>query len=243
MLELRRTKVLHNRILNCGSEDQRPQSTIYDNFVEINFNADIDEFSANELIDVIYYASQELSKFEVIKGENIGIELNKIPIIIQFSTFGGDVMQAMRIINLVKGFERDIIFVANSIIASAGVYVFLSAKESNRFVNSNSFFIMHDFLVNHPQPIGAKDIVENLDKQYKVLKTIFENEFIKKIGLKKKIIGKGAHKDIYITPEESIKYNIARGLFESKQKIFAEIGLDYNKLKSMFYKFKMSIDN
>ncbi|MDN8842502.1 hypothetical protein Q0M97_14595, partial [Staphylococcus aureus] len=87
-------------------------------------------------------------------------------------------------INLVKGFERDIIFVANSIIASAGVYIFLSAKESNRFVTSNSFFIMHDFLVNHPQQIGAKDIVDNLDKQYKVLKTIFENEFIKKIGLK-----------------------------------------------------------
>ncbi|ABJ91419.1 ClpP protease [Thermus phage phiYS40] len=236
-------KVLHKKILNCGSENQRPQSVIYDNFVEINFSADIDEFSVNEFVDSIYFVSHELSKFEVVKGDEFGIGLNKIPIIVQFSTFGGDVMQAMRVINLIKGFERDVIFVANSIIASAGVYIFLSAKESNRFVTSNSFFIMHDFLVNHPQPIGSKDIVENLDKQYKVLKTIFENEFIKKIGLKKKVIGKGAHKDIYITPEEAIKYNIASDFFKGKHKVFENFGLSYDEVKSMFYKFKMTIDN
>ncbi|BAK53713.1 ClpP protease [Thermus phage TMA] len=235
--------MLHNRILNCGSEDQRPQSVIYDNFVEINFSADIDEFSVNEFVDSIYFVSHELSKFEVVKGDEFGIGLNKIPIIVQFSTFGGDVMQAMRAINLIKGLERDVIFVANSIIASAGVYIFLSAKESNRFVTSNSFFIMHDFLVNHPQPIGSKDIVENLDKQYKVLKTIFENEFIKKIGLKKKVIGKGAHKDIYITPEEAIKYNIASDFFKGKHKVFENFGFNYDEVKSMFYKFKMTIDN
>lgn len=236
-------KVLHKKILSCGSEDQRPQSVIYDNFVEINFSADIDEFSVNEFVDSIYFVSHELSKFEVVKGNEFGIGLNKIPIIVQFSTFGGDVMQAMRLINLVKSFERNVVFVANSIIASAGVYIFLSTKESNRFVTPNSFFIMHDFLVNHPQPIGSKDIVENLDKQYKVLKTIFENEFIKKIGLKKKVIGKGAHKDIYITPEEAIKYNIANGFFEGKHKVFEKFGLNYDEVKSKFYKFKMAIDN
>ncbi|AZU97659.1 ClpP protease [Thermus phage YS40_Isch] len=235
--------MLHKRILNCGSEDQRPQGVIYDNFVEINFSADIDEFSVNEFIDSIYVVSHELSKFEVAKGREVGIELNKIPIIVQFSTLGGDVMQAMRVINLIKCFERDIVFVANSIIASAGVYIFLSAKESNRFVTPNSFFIMHDFLVNHPQPIGSKDIVDNLDKQYKVLKTIFENEFIKKIGLKKKVIGKGAHKDIYITPEEAIKYNIANKFFEGKHKVFEELGLNYDEVKSIFHKFKMGLDN
>lgn len=235
--------MLHKKILSCGSEDQRPQSVIYDNFVEINFSADIDEFSVNEFVDSIYFVSHELSKFEVVKGNEFGIGLNKIPIIVQFLTFGGDVMQAMRVINLIKGFERDVIFVASSIIASVGVYIFLSAKESNRFVTSNSFFIMHDFLVNHPQPIGSKDIVDNLDKQYKVLKTIFENEFIKKVGLKKKVIGKGAHKDIYITPEEAIKCNIANGFFEGKHKVFEKFGLNYDEVKSMFYKFKMAIDN
>lgn len=234
--------MLKNKVVSCGSDQERPPSVVYDNFAEINFSSEIEDFSVHNFIESIYQVSHELSRFEVAKGSEIGIGIHQIPIVVQFSTFGGDVMQAMRIINLVRNSERNIIFVANSVVASVGVYIFLSAKKSNRFVTHSSFFVMHDFIVSHSHPVGSKDIVNNLDNQYKVLKKIFENEFIKNINLKKKIIGSGAHKDLYITAEDSIKYNISDGFFEGNRKTFSRFGLDYDFLKREFYSFMMGLD-
>lgn len=93
------------------------------------FSADIEAATANELIGAVY----EMDKV-------LGCETE--PIRLLFSTNGGDVNEAMRIINILKyAIKRPIHIYATGYVYSAGVSI-LAALE-HRFAFPYTFFMIH----------------------------------------------------------------------------------------------------
>ena len=110
----------------------------------LSFSSDIDTNSANELIEAAYEMDKAL-----------GCET--LPIRLLFSTNGGDVNEAMRIINVLKyGLRRPVFIYATGYVYSAGVSILASLE--NRFAFPYTFFMIHSIRLNLNESVSLQSL-------------------------------------------------------------------------------------
>ncbi len=221
------------RISHLEDLQENEEQVFVSSFNEIHFNGEISEKTINALLKNFDAINKSLLYFE----KETKTTLERIPILVWFASYGGDVDQALRAINYIVYSRRPIVFVSSSIVASAAAYIYLSTKKEYRYTTPYSYFLFHDFLINNPYLVGSKDIVSNLESNYKILKEIFEDEFIKKTKIKRKIIGKGAHKDLYISSKKAIEVGVSHKMFTGIESLFSDFGLNYSEFLSNAVEF------
>jgi len=110
----------------------------------LSFSADIETASANELIEAAY----EMDK-------SLGCELE--PIRLLLSTNGGDVNEAMRIINVLKyGLKRPVYIYATGYVYSAGVSILASLE--HRYAFPYTFFMIHNIRLNLNESVSLQSL-------------------------------------------------------------------------------------
>lgn len=159
---------------------------------EIYFSGQIEYSSISNLINTINSADETLYMFEdyVLKNykEKLNLEsidYDTLPIFLHFSSVGGDADLAAFFINYVNSIKRPIIIIASSLVASAGVYIFLSFNK--RYAFEKSYFMLHDFLIDFPGFTKLTDIKTFVSQNEQILKLMFENDLVKKTLIKEKI--------------------------------------------------------
>lgn len=159
---------------------------------EIYFSGQIEHSSISNLINVISNTDETLYFFEdyVLKNYKKKLDLKNIdydtlPMFLYFSSVGGDADLSAFFINYVNSIKRPIIIIASSLVASAGVYIFLSFNK--RYAFEKSYFMLHDFLIDFPGFTKLTDIKTFVSQNEKILKLMFENDLTKKTLIKEKI--------------------------------------------------------
>lgn len=177
------------------------------------FSGDIDSASANELIGATY----EMDKV-------LGCE--KEPIRLLFSTNGGDVNEAMRIINVLKyALKRPIHIYATGYVYSAGVSI-LSALE-HRFSFPYTFFMIHSVRLNLNDSVSLQSLRESHNALLRLEQSM--NQILVDIGaftedeLKEKLQG-----DYMFTAAEALERGLITKIvssvdFDKKVKCFSEV--------------------
>lgn len=159
---------------------------------EIYFSGQIEHSSISNLINVISNTDETLYFFEdyVLKNYKKKLDLKNIdydtlPMFLYFSSVGGDADLSAFFINYVNSIKRPIIIIASSLVASAGVYIFLSFNK--RYAFEKSYFMLHDFLIDFPGFTKLTDIKTFVSQNEQILKLMFENDLTKKTLIKEKI--------------------------------------------------------
>lgn len=186
-------------------------------FNELYFSGEISKESINQLLSTIFTLDETLTDVEINSDD---MDLYETPILLWLSSNGGDVDESLRFINAVKFSDRPIYLISKSMIASAGVYMYMSVPLERRFTTPYSYFILHDFLVGNGAMVGSRDMIENAKQQYEILEKIFHDGMLSKLTLPQKVIGSGAYKDIYLTADMAVKYNVASAIVETPDNLY-----------------------
>jgi ATP-dependent protease ClpP protease subunit len=205
---------------------------------EIYFSSDINEENINDLINSLSNLDASLLDYEYISN----LRFYSIPIVLFFSTSGGNVDDALRFISFVRMFDRKIFIVADSLIASSGVYIYLSFPKENRLSTPFSYFMIHDVRIIMPEFTNIKDAMINTQQLYEKLKEILESYILKDIQISDKFSwepGKTFSADVYLSLNEAVERNLVHKVVKNKGEIYFYInskGIDLIKVKESLFK-------
>lgn len=166
------------------------------------FNAPIESESADALISSTY-------KLDAI------LECQKEPIRIVFSTPGGSIDEAMRIINMLRyGLRRPVHIYASGYVFSAGVFI-LAALE-NRFAFPYAFFLVHQVRLQVNDYLSTRHLDESRERlsiiENTMNKILFNIRAFTKSELEEKI---AKSSDYIFSTEEALSRNIIKKIVNS----------------------------
>lgn len=195
-----------------------------DNFNTIFFSGPVYDNPISVLLSTLHEQHNHLLLFEQIYGLE-----RKIPLFLVFSSTGGDVDLSLFFINAIKSLDREIFVVSSSIVASAGVYIFLSFD--NRYAFKNSYFMLHDILFSMPANIKLSELKSTVLQN----EIIFKNLLIEEIIKTKTSFNLTVKDDYYFNTEEAMRYNFFNLVINSLWDI--EDYKEFAPLKTKFLKF------
>ena len=183
-----------------------PESTELVTILDENtlmFNAPIETDSANALISAVYKLDSVL-------------ECQKEPIRLLFSTPGGSVDEAMRIINMLRyGISRPIHMYASGYVFSSGVFILASLQ--HRYAFPYSFFLIHQVRLQVNDYLSARHLDESRER-LSVIETTM-NKLLLNIGafteeeLDEKVSTKFS--DYIFSAEEALRRNLVKEIVSS----------------------------
>lgn len=185
----------------------------------INLFSDVCEETANEVIKKIIEINIKdtdyiNSAMSIIQGIGFNTDPNNIalpPIILNLSTFGGDVYSGWGICDAVKTSETSVKCVCYGKVMSMGIPILLSAE--HKIAHKNTTFMIHD--VSTAVWGKAQDIKESLDETIKL-----RNQYVDFICSNTKFPRKKFEEiiekkqDYYFTAEEALKYKFIDAIID-----------------------------
>lgn len=192
---------------------------------EIYFSSSIDESSINELIETISNLNSYLYEQEIL----FDYKLNSVPIIIFFSTPGGVVDDALKLISYFRMLDRKVYLIADSLVASSGVYIYLSVPKENRLSTMFSYFLVHDIKIILPEFTNIKDVLINTEQIYENLKETLE-ELLKEVKIEDKFTWNRGHivSDVYLSLKEALDRNFVSKIVNNKNELYEYIKMKDN---------------
>ena len=141
----------------------------------------------------------------------------KEPINLIINSGGGDLNAAWQICDMMDFVDTPVYTVGLGIIASAALVVFMNGKQGKRTLSSRCAVLSHQYSWGSN---GTHSDLIAVRKQQDLNMTKMLNHYKETTGLSEKVILKNllTEHDIWLTPEEAIKYNIADSVITSKRK-------------------------
>ncbi len=165
---------------------------------ELLFYGDVDRENALEFVEKFKKLEIELLKK---KAELVGYEPQ---IRVHVMSDGGDIFSGLNMMNVLERSRVKVVTIAQGTCCSAATFVFLGGSE--RRIGKNAFILIHqistEFWGNFQE---LKNELKSTEKFMKMLKKMY----LEKTKIPEKKFMKLMKKDIYLTPEKCIKYDIA----------------------------------
>lgn len=221
-----------------SKERNKKITSINSSFNEIYFSDEIEKEEVSNLIETII----EIDEYLYEKENILNYKTNSIPIIIYFSTNGGDIDEALRLISYFRMIDRKIILVSDSLVASSGFYIYLSIPKEFRLSTPFSYFMMHDLKIIFSEYMNMKEIVHNAQQLYQNINKILIKELLNDIDISDKYSFNlnNIVPDIYISLEEAINRNIVSRIVRNKNELYEYIkellDIDLIEVKRNIYK-------
>lgn len=153
------------------------------------------------------------------------LDNDKKPILIFINSPGGDVDSGIAIINAMYWSKKEIYTIALGGVYSMAFHIFICGK--GRYALPNSLFMIHDAKYDFSGYNSLTDIEDLLIIEKKIQKNLNEDIF-KKTKIPKKIINSylKRKRDLYLTPEDGLKYQFIDDIFEFEEDLILKIKKD-----------------
>ena len=153
------------------------------------------------------------------------LDNDKKPILIFINSPGGDVDSGIAIINAMYWSKKEIYTIALGGVYSMAFHIFICGK--SRYALPNSLFMIHDAKYDFSGYNSLTDIEDLLIIEKKIQKNLNEDIF-KKTKIPKKIINSylKRKRDLYLTPEDGLKYQFIDDIFEFEEDLILKIKKD-----------------
>ena len=157
----------------------------------------------NGLIDD--YSSQEVIKW--ILYENTIKEENKV-LTLYINSDGGDLTNAFAIVDIMRQSNYKIKTIGIGSIISAGFLIFACGEKGMRIISRNTSIMIHQYSAGI---LGKQHDLEAQYKELSLVKDRLVTTFREVTGLKDDVIKNKLMppSDVWMTPEELLKYNVA----------------------------------
>lgn len=137
------------------------------------------------------------------------------PIYLCIDTFGGDLIQANMLCDLIKSSRIPVVTVAMGAAMSAGFLIFISGRK--RYAFPHSQLLVHS---GSAQLSGTAEQIEEAQRNYKKTLDEMKKYILENTDIDEKTFNKNRNKDWYLTADELIKYNVVDGLITDISTLF-----------------------
>jgi ATP-dependent Clp protease protease subunit len=193
----RRTLEATGRILSAEDEEQihgleRLLSSQADNTRIVYLHADVSEHSIAHVIAQLLHLAN----------------LNRNPIYLIVSTYGGSIDEMFSLYDIIKFLPCPVHTVALGKVMSAGVLLLASGVKGKRLMGSSARIMIHPLSGG---VVGNIFELENQTKEARRLQDLMVNALVKETKMQRKQVEETIMRpmlDYYLTPEEAIKLGI-----------------------------------
>ena len=165
---------------------------------EILFYGDIDKDNALEF--VLQFKKLEIELLKK-KAELVGYEPQ---IRISIMSDGGDIFSGLNMMNVLERSRVKVITIAQGSCCSAATFVFLGGSE--RRIGKNAYLLIHQLTTEF---WGSFQDLRNEMKTSEKFMKMLKKMYMSKTKIPEKKFKRLMKKDIYLTPNKCIKYDIA----------------------------------
>jgi ATP-dependent protease ClpP protease subunit len=199
-------------------EDMSDEDFFSDKLTHIYFNEEVTQDSVSDLIKEIEDANldQILPSGAIIKPK---------PILIHISSFGGDLIEGMRMLSVFALSSVPIATIVDNVSASAAT--FLSINSHYRLINKYAFSLIHNYSL-----VGDfNDRINDLKQSIKITDIHFDQiieRYEKRTFLKRKQLLKILEHDIFFNANICLKYGLVDRIIDIKKKVNKKFTTDLN---------------
>ncbi len=125
---------------------------------------------------------------------------------------GGTVADGVYLYNHIRSLPIDVIIHNASIVASIAVAVYVAAEE--RYCSKHSVFLIHPTSIPAEYDMKAERLRDLLDTALSLDKRTEDILRDRVIGIPDDVLGARRYRDVFITPEDALKFGLVDGINE-----------------------------
>ncbi len=169
----------------------------------------------------VYYFASEFNQQTVKEAITWILDANFQPktpydnLTLMITSFGGDMMAAFALIDVMRGSRIPIHTIGLGVIASAGLMTFIAGEKGNRIITPNTSILSHQWTWG---AYGKEHELLASQKQFDLTTKRVIGHYRKCTGLTEKMVREKLlpPQDIWLSSEEALQYNIVDQVKELK---------------------------
>ena len=159
--------------------------------------------------ELLYWDNRNIS--------NIIAKKSAYPIILHINSFGGEVFDALNIIDTMWGLETPVVTYCSGKAMSAGAMILMAGEAGHRYISPNAYSMLHEIRGGAPFGPISRMALENI--QSRKLQNRLEKFVMKNSNIKKNEIQDIMNTDAHYDAKETLKFGLCDYITKSVPKV------------------------